>query len=67
MTFPSKEYFSIIEVASRWHRKVKDVEYCIENGLLNAHIKVCAVKLSPVANNNEKDICKNSTTTDETR
>lgn len=58
MTFPSKEYFSITEVASRWHRKVKDVEYCIENGLLNAHIKVCAVKLSPVANNNENNICK---------
>lgn len=58
MTFPSKEYFSIIEVASRWHRKVKDVEYCIENGLLNAHIKVCAVKLSSVANNNENNICK---------
>ena len=58
MTFPSKEYFSIIEVASRWHRKVKDVEYCIENGLLNAHIKVCAVKLSTVTNNNENNICK---------
>ncbi len=58
MTFPSKEYFSITEVATRWHRKVKDVEYCIENGLLNAHIKVCAVKLSNVANNNERNVCE---------
>ena len=58
MTFPSKEYFSVTEVAFRWQRKVKDVEYCIENGLINAHIKVCAVKLSPVTNNNESEICE---------
>jgi len=58
MTFPSKEYFSVTEVAFRWQRKVKDVEYCIENGLINAHIKVCAVKLSPVTNNIESEICE---------
>ncbi len=51
MTFPSKKYFSIAEVSSRWHRKVKDVEYCIENGLIDAHIKVCAVKLSFLVDN----------------
>ncbi len=45
MAFPTKMYFSLNEVSARWHRKTKDVEYCIENGLLNAHIKVCSVKL----------------------
>lgn len=39
-------YFSLSEVSARWHRQTKDVEYCIENGLLNAHIKVCSVKLT---------------------
>lgn len=46
MAFPTKMYFSLSEVSARWHRQTKDVEYCIENGLLNAHIKVCSVKLT---------------------
>lgn len=46
MPFPKKSYFSLSEVSARWRRKIKDVEYCIENGLLDAHIKVCCVKLS---------------------
>ncbi len=46
MAFPNKMYFSLSEVSARWHRHIKDVEYCIENGLLNAHIKVCSVKLT---------------------
>lgn len=46
MVFPPKMYFSLNEVSARWHRHTKDVEYCIENGLLNAHIKVCSVKLT---------------------
>ena len=45
MPFPKKSYFSLSEVSARWRRKIKDVEYCIENGLLDAHIKVCCVKL----------------------
>jgi len=49
MAFPNKMYFSLSEVSARWHRKTKDVEYCIENGLLNAHIKVCSVKLIPIS------------------
>lgn len=61
MAFPAKMYFSLNEVSSRWHRQVKDVEYCIENGLLNAHIKVCSVKLvsTPILNSpkdNQKEI-----------
>lgn len=35
MPFPKKSYFSLSEVSARWRRKIKDVEYCIENGLLN--------------------------------
>lgn len=34
MPFPKKSYFSLSEVSARWRRKIKDVEYCIENGLL---------------------------------
>ena len=56
MPFPKKSYFSLNEVSARWHRKIKDVEYCIENGLLDAHIKVCSVKLASTSNtNNSKD------------
>lgn len=51
MAFPNKMYFSLNEVSKRWNRKMKDVEYCIENGLLNAHIKVCSVKLAPLSHN----------------
>lgn len=51
MAFPNKMYFSLNEVSKRWNRKMKDVEYCIENGLLNAHIKVYSVKLAPLSHN----------------
>lgn len=37
MPFPKKSYFSLSEVSARWRRKIKDVEYCIENGLLRTH------------------------------
>lgn len=37
MPFPKKSYFSLSEVSARWRRKIKDVEYCIENGLLSKH------------------------------
>ena len=50
MPFPKKSYFSLSEVSARWRRKIKDVEYCIENGLLDAHIKVCCVKLASTSN-----------------
>lgn len=33
MPLPIKKYFYINEVSNRWHRNVKDVKYCIENGL----------------------------------
>lgn len=49
MAFPDKMYFSLNEVSKRWNRKIKDVEYCIENGLLNAYIKVCSVKLASLS------------------
>lgn len=52
MPFPKKSYFSLSEVSARWRRKIKDVEYCIENGLLDAHIKVCCVKLASTSNAN---------------
>lgn len=52
MPFPKKSYFSLNEVSVRWRRKIKDVEYCIENGLLDAHIKVCSVKLASTSNVN---------------
>lgn len=55
MAFPNKMYFSLSEVSARWHRKTKDVEYCIENGLLNAHIKVCSVKLIPTSTVSSSD------------
>ena len=46
MAFPIKNYLYIQEVSKRWHRNVKDVEYCIENGLIPVYIKVFSVKLS---------------------
>lgn len=46
MPFPIKNYFYLNEVSNRWHRSVKDVEYCIENGLIPVYIKVYSVKLS---------------------
>ena len=45
MPFPIKNYFYFNEVSNRWHRSVKDVEYCIENGLIPVYIKVFSVKL----------------------
>ena len=45
MPFPIKNYFYLNEVSNRWHRSVKDVEYCIENGLIPVYIKVFSVKL----------------------
>lgn len=47
MPFPTKNYFYLNEVSVRWRRSIKDVEYCIENGLIPVYIKVCSVKLSP--------------------
>lgn len=46
MPFPIKNYFYLNEVSARWRRNIKDVEYCIENGLIPAYIKVFSVKLS---------------------
>lgn len=60
MAFPTKTYFSLNEVSARWHRHTKDVEYCIENGLLNAHIKVCSVKLISTTALNSFEISPNT-------
>lgn len=44
MAFPIKNYLYIQEVSKRWHRNVKDVEYCIENGLTQSKTtKVCGI------------------------
>lgn len=58
MSFPNKIYLSLNEVSVRWNRKVKDVEYCIENGLLAAHIKVCSIKLETQSNANTVSECE---------
>lgn len=50
MAFPNKKYFSLNEVSARWSRKIKDVEYCVENGLLDAYVKVCCVSLGDSSN-----------------
>ena len=46
MAFPIKNYLYLQEVSKRWRRSIKDVEYCIENGLIPVYIKVFSVKLS---------------------
>ena len=40
MTFPSKEYFSVTEVAFRWQRKVKDVEYATQVHINRLELKI---------------------------
>lgn len=40
MPFPIKNYFYLNEVSNRWHRSVKDVEYCIENGLMCLEVEL---------------------------